>query len=328
MKIATLQRLLGSLSNQKTIWEGKLTETQTRLDCLPSESLLLSAMLTYCNPLPLDLHYKLWHNWISYCEGKAALGSLKKSGAINKTNIRVEHDVSIKNMLAEDDELLALERREIFPDNASLEKAFLWKIRMAHCKPFIQVVLDPNDIAIQYVKGLFVSENSIDHMIYLTSSLSDFKEKLARSVENGSKTILQVTLPIDNEYVCSIVDQLLNWSKRFTQNSDKVLQIDNIAVVPHDDFELFIIVPLSINDDHHFVNYLLQTFSAEQLSNMELSQQGLSALLHRHIIEESRRELNIQRRALLADLIMHKQAVVESEVSIIDNNNYVQYMSV
>ena len=247
------------------------------------------------------------------------LGSMGQDNPdTGKTNVVIEHDLSVRDVLIEKDELLALERREIFSDNASLEKAFLWRIRMKQCRMFVQVVFDPDDVALRYAEGLSSDdqENSTDgNIVFLKSCQSDYEDKLALSVEHGSKTVLQVFLPINTDHLSSIIDPLVTWSNKSTTGLSDTLHINDKVVTPHANFQLFILVPLGINRQHVFVTYLLRAFVSEQLSNMELSQEGLSSLIHRHIVEESRRELSIQQRALLADLRIHKQSVVDSEVS-------------
>ena len=325
IKIACVRRLLDSLSNQKRIWEGKLTDTQSHLDCLPVESLLISAMLTYCNPLPTNLHTILWENWIKYCEGKVLLGSfsLDKSNA-HKVNVKVASDLNVRKVLTEPDELLALERREIFSDDVSLEKALLWKIRSN--KLFIQAVFDPDSVALNYIEGLHNNEDeeqTVNRTVHLKSTQTDLIEKLVYSIEQGSVCVLHVVLPIHTKLLCNAIQPLLTHLNGSEHND---LLINNQIVIPHSDFQLYIIVPLSISSQHPFALFLLHLLASEQLSNVELSRKGLSVLLHRHIVEESRRELSIQKRALLADLRMHQQSVLESEVCLHKQYENVKYM--
>ena len=288
------------------------------LDCLPAESLLISAMATYCNPLVSNLHNQLWSNWMRYCQGKVSIGSLTLGDDANahKINIRIERDFNIQNVLAESDELLGLERREVFSDTASLEKALLWKLQMKQRKIFIQVLFDPDCIARHYIHKLYIDDDEdtpSDHVIIIQSDSTNLTDKLINCIQQGAITVLQVTSPINTNGLCSIIESLLSCSQP-AASQDKFISLNSETILPHSNFKLFIILPYHTNSQHCFVLYVLRAFSSEHLSNLELSQQGLSTLLHRHIIEESRREMSIQRRALLADLIIHKQSVLESEV--------------
>ncbi len=317
-KTTSIQRILNSLSNQKKIWEGRLTDTQTHLDCLPAESLLISALATYCNPLDSNLHKQLWECWIQYCQGKVSIGRMALDNmSVHRMNIRIEFDLNVPNILVESsEELLAIERREIFSDTASLEKALLWKLQINQRSLFIQVLFDPDSIAYHYIQKLYINDNDettiTKRLVTIESDSQNLANELIECLQHDTIAILRVSLPINTDHLCSIIRPILSWSQQ--TNPDKFILLNGENIVPHHGFQLYIILPFKTNYRHSFTSYIFRSFAIEQLSNLELSQQGLSTLLNGHIVEQARRELSIQRRALLADLILHNQSVLKSEV--------------
>ena len=315
----TTQKLLDCLSNQKRNWEDKLTNAQQHLDCLPAESLIVVAMATYCSVLCPELYQKLWKNWISYCFGMASMGSLSRDNSrINEINIKIEEGLSVQNVLAEVDELLVWDRSQVFPESALLGKALLWRMRMKYCKMFIQVVFDPENKASHFIEELYKGgEETMDdttcRWIPLGTDEPDLMKKLIHCAQEGSKTILQMQCLANIDRLYPILQSLIWWSNNCSHANAITLNSHEVTLNPN--FQLYILLPLHISHKHALVSFIIQNSSLEQLTNLEVSQAGLSTLFHCHIIQETRRELCIQQKALLADLRMHKQEVINSDVS-------------
>ena len=310
MKIKGIQRLLDSLLNQKRIWEDQLSDAQTHLDCLPAESLLISALATYCNLLPSFHYLQLWNSWIGYCHGNYQLGSINLNNIdenpIQRMNIKIKDDLNVQNILSNPDELLTLKKSGIFFDTVTLDKALLWKISR---KPFVKVVFDPDSMAPCYIQGIYNPEGKGNsEIVCVDTNQQNLSDELLSCVKNGFVIILHIVHPISNTVFSTIKPFLLS---SFETNT---IYIGNENVTLHSDFKLYIVLPLSVNNEHWLISSILSSSPSERFVNTELSQEGLTQFIHCLIVEECHRELSIQQRALLADLRIHKQSVLESEV--------------
>lgn len=315
----SIHSLLNSLSNQKRTWEKQLSETQGHLDCLPSCSLLLAASCTYLGYLPPERHQELWQNWVGYCKGAVALGSLEMEEEGNyKVNIKLQEDFNCQRILANEEEIIAWEREEVFPDEWTMEKCLQWRTVFQFDGGCARVVFDPLNIFMKYITALEKSESeniedSDPQFIFLTTDVvhSKIKDGLLQAAKAGKKVVLHVTSLSDTKTLQSILYPVLTWTKPLN------ITIQGKNFIPDQNFQLYIILPysLSASHPHCFISFLLQVTPGLLMSSLECSEFGLSRVFLRHILQRMRKELCIQQRALLADLNLHQQQVTQSQVS-------------
>ena len=315
----SIYSLLNSLSNQKRTWEKQLSETQGHLDCLPSCSLLLAASCTYLGYLPPERHQELWQNWVGYCKGAVALGSLEMEEEGNyKVNIKLQEDFKCQQILGNEEEIIAWEREEVFPDEWTMEKCLQWRTVFQFDGGCARVVFDPLNVFMKYITALERSESkniedSDAQFIFLTTNMvqSKIKDGLRQATKAGKKVVLHMTSLSDTKTLQSILYPLLIWTKPLNKT------IQGQDFIPDQNFQLYIILPYSLSapNPHFFISFLLQVTPGLLISSLECSEFGLSRVFLRHILQRMRKELCIQQRALLADLNLHQQQVTQSQVS-------------
>ena len=257
---------------------------------------------------------------MGYCNGTVLLGSMNiEEDERYKVNIKIQEDFNLQSLLADEAELLVWQRRNVFPDNATLEKALKWRTCLKHSDLYVQVVFDPYSMFRHYMREIFSGaddeESPTDTVIYLSPTQRDLLDQLSHCLQTGEKVVLQLNSLNQMEGLSNILYPFLTWS--YKPSPDNKMKICSQEITPHADFQIYIVLPFELGSPHSFISFILHTVGLKQLTSLEMSKEGLSTLFHRHVLEKSRRELCIQQRALLADLSMHKQEASKCEVSCI-----------
>ena len=313
------KQLIGSLSNQRKCWEKRLSDLQSQLDSLSVHSLLVSASCTYLGFLPPKEHESMWRNWVSYCSGCVAIGSLVvEEKGVHDIDIKIEDNFKCHSALASDGEKLLWERDEVFPDLCLLEKCLQWRTVSHYCGYYYQVVFDPLSFFDRYMNGLAVTKsekansdpaNDSVHYISTDSSCPDLIDKLFDGAEQGKPVVIHVDPISVSESFTIILQQIMNWS-------GASLTLKGRELSPRPQFQVYLVFPVSpfIPPLHSVIHSLLQSTPAILLSSLFMSEEGLSSLFQSHILDCMRRELCTQRRASMADLNLHKKQVTKSQV--------------
>ena len=303
----TINDLLNSLSCQKKLCEKELAENQSQLDCVVTQSLLLAANCVYLGYLPLELHSQLWNSWLAYCKGAVSIGSLvvvENEGTYN-VNINVENVLKLTQVLSVDEEQIAWEREEIFPDPWMLEKCLHWRVNDEFNQHCCQVIFDPLNYFSQYINGIF-NDQQLHHM-----TIADLNNQVQSAALAGGTAVLEVPLLSDTEPLYDVLYPFLAWSSTDTTG----ITIQDRKVVPKSGFKLYIVVPYDpFTTSHHFISFLLHVSAGPQITSLLFSQRALSNVCLLHILHGMRRDLCMQHRAMLADFTLHQQQISKCQV--------------
>lgn len=297
--------LLNSLSNQRKRWETELSTTQTHLDCLATESLLVAANCTYLGHLPSEVHSQLWNSWIAYCKGAVSIGSLviEREGIYN-VNIKLEKDFNLARLLSTEEESIVWEREETFPDELMLEKCLHWRINCDFNECCSQVIFDPLNYFTRYINGIAHNQQQLHHL-----TTTDLLQQLQVLGTGGNTLVLQIATLSDVDQLYDTLYPILTWSPSVKPD----ITMQDIQLVPN--FHLYIVVPFNpFTTSHSFISFLLRATPGPQLSSLLFSQKSLSKVFLSQILHGMRRELCIQQRAMLADFSLHKQQIDKCQV--------------
>ena len=76
------------MSGHRQKWMERLDEISSRADSVPGHAMLCAAGISYLPSIPPDRHKDMMNNWLGYCSGVVALGSLaSEQGRLQSTQV-------------------------------------------------------------------------------------------------------------------------------------------------------------------------------------------------------------------------------------------------
>ena len=283
------------LSHQKRSWEEKLSETQNFLDSLPAHSLLIASGCTYLGCLPSEQQEELWTLWIKLSNGEG--GDFRRA-----CTTPIRESFSLQQVLATEQEILAWKKEEVFPDSVLLDKVLMWQARREHGDQYTaQIVFDPHRMYDRFARAV---SNNNDSAMILSSDQADLMELIVKGLQENNSIVVHVK-SLKSLHLIKELRAVLTGS---CVRSNAICLIGQEIPIP-DNFYFDIVIPCSPTVSDPFIDSVLNLTPVGQVTTLECSRQGLSAIFLQCLLHRMRKELCVQQRALLADLSIHKQEV-------------------
>ena len=123
-------------------WQERIDVLKKKLETATGDALLTSALICYLSAFKDDKRHKLMHEWIEYCQEGVA------------SEIPIDKEFSILNLLSSDEELVDWTRKGMPTDLFSLTNALVLRTTCIASKKCWPLLIDRNSQGTAIVKCL------------------------------------------------------------------------------------------------------------------------------------------------------------------------------
>lgn len=232
--------------------------------------------------------------WIKLSNGEG--GDFRKA-----CSVPVQEGFSLHQVLVSEQDMLAWEKEEVFPDAIVLDKVLMWQARRDYndgCA--VQVIFDPHNMYDKFIRATGREDNLA---MQLSSDQPDLLDLIVKGLREETPIVVHVKSLKSAPNLTKELHMLFTGS--YLSSGTICIRGQEIPIPNSLYFD--VVIPCSPTAPEPFVDAVLNLTPVGQITALDCSQEGLSTIFLQSLMHRMRKELCIQRRALLADLSLHKQ---------------------
>lgn len=359
-QLSNANSLLEKLSSQRQRWNEQLKAIQSIIDSVPGHALLCAASVCYLSQIPPDKHRELAANWLGYCSGSVALGSLALPEqqklqssqphhrlAGQQQVLKIESSFAVQNTLSTKDERSVWEQNSIFPDECTMERCLAARSCCTEGDSW-PLIIDPHSQFCNYFEALepiekpssteqmklrddlraHVKANSSvggtskpEQLVHIRTCMSDPRSAIILREALSSGGPALLVIDSTPEQEVAFVQKLVQ--RQFAKNpttGEIALELDNTALRVHPCFRLYLTVECPLN--HALATCLSFLRDLSRVLVIDLSFRGtvLQNYIKGFVLQHERPEFGVRHRSLLADLALHQRQTEQTQVLIVHSS--------
>lgn len=282
-KLSSAQKLISSLSEERSRWTDAAKNLQTQYEELPGNLLNFSGMVAYLAPVNQDNRKHVRDIWHKYIQNKSIPSS---------------NDYDVTKLLSSEKEIAFWLRNEI-----PMEDFFITNAIIRNYSRLYSIFVDPNYQASNWIQKI-ESKNKIT-LTKLTDN--DYLNKLKDTISAGKPILIH---KIKESIPFSLVELLQK--ETFCENEDTFIKLDDESVRVDENFRLYMVCNLECP------NLSPEMYNRVTLINFGITEKALEEELLKTVIEIEKPEMKSLQNEVTSNSKRNKAELLELEEKILN----------